>query len=117
MRKYIIITVASVGIISTCAVITRMFILARDFDRTEVFFQEKTGFQLRLDSALNGDSAARLKYYSIPDEYHLDGAYSESYEEGLDKLCSKIGIMKVKGEITGNKNAWYITQVGPRADK
>jgi hypothetical protein len=84
MAKKILILAGSAALVAVCALLSRTLILEHEFDKTEDFFRENTGFQARLNLALNGDTAARLKYYRIPDEYHLDGAFSESYQDGLE---------------------------------
>jgi hypothetical protein len=117
MRKKIALLAGSAVFTVFCVLIWRTIIFESEFDKTEDFFRETAGFQARLESALNGDTEARMRYYRIPDEYHLDGAYSEDYQEGLDAICNKFGMAIVKREIFGKYNNWFISNIEKSSSK
>jgi hypothetical protein len=80
-------------------------------NKTELFFLSPQGFSLKLNLALTGTVNDRVQYYTIPEEYWLDGEYSESYYEGLEKITLKIGREIIESEISGERNLRYFKQI------
>jgi hypothetical protein len=116
MKKIIWAIVIALVLVITFGVI-RAIIQIHNINQTEYFFNSNDGFKSRLELALSGSAADRLRYYSIPSEYTLDGEYAESYYEGLEKLISTKGKAVIGNEITGDINASYFAEISSRSSK